>query len=157
METKNTFKLLKTKQVADLLGVKPTKIYQLIANEKLPYIKKGKIYFFIKDSVLLWKQEYDKRQAERRDVGAKQIANMLGVSVASVYSLAKNEGMPCEIEKIKCLSCSKKEFIYSYSFNAEEVLNWFLSGEQNKPAEKENALTAMFETEQAIPAMLDAA
>jgi len=123
--------ILKRKDVAGLLGVKPTKIFQLIANENLPHIKKGERFFFVESSVLTWKQGYEKRQAEKRNANntTKEIAKMLGVSVANVYSLVKNEGLPCVIEK--CYNVKR------YHFDKEKVLHWFLSDEKNKPEEEE--------------------
>ena len=125
-------KILATRQVAEMVGVKPYKIYQLIKQDNMPFIKLVRSYCFFEKSILLWKAIYDKRQAKKADtLSTKEIASMLSISIANVYTLAKNEGLPCIIEK--------RGNVNRYYFKEEAVVGWLLSKEQSKPAEEEIA------------------
>ena len=109
-------KILTTKQVAELLNVKTSRVYQLIKSENLPHIKLGRGYRFFESSILDWKAECDRIEAERPSfMKAQIIASHLRCSVSTVYHLAKQEGL-------------------SWSCVDEEKLNiWLISKERNKP------------------------
>lgn len=47
-------KLLTTKQLAELLQVNPRKIYQLVAEHKIPFVKIGSSVRFNSDSITEW-------------------------------------------------------------------------------------------------------
>ena len=126
--------ILTTKQVAELLGVKQQKVYQLIKGEKLPNVKLGKYYCFFEDSILKWKETYDKKEAEKEagkclTIKALKIASILGCSIARVYALVKNEGLPCVVERH-----GKSN---RYFFNEEEFVIWLMGKENNKPIEEQ--------------------
>jgi len=108
--------ILTTKQVAELLNVKTSRVYQLIKSENLPHIKLGRGYRFFESSILDWKAECDRIEAERPSfMKAQIIASHLRCSVSTVYHLAKQEGL-------------------SWSCVDEEKLNiWLISKERNKP------------------------
>jgi len=129
--------ILTTKQVAEIIGVKPYGVYPLMKTDNLPFIELGRNYCFNEKSILQWKQTYDRQQAKKADVlKTKEIASMLKVSVTNVYTLVKKEGLPCEVVK--------RGNVNRYHFKEEAVVEWLLSKEKNKPAEEE--IEALIET-----------
>ena len=108
--------ILTTKQVAELLNVKTSRVYQLIKSENLPHIKLGRGYRFFESSILDWKAERDRIEAERPSfMKAQIIASHLRCSTSTVYNLANKEGL-------------------SWSCINEEKLNiWLRSKERNRP------------------------
>jgi excisionase family DNA binding protein len=121
-------KLIKTKQVAVILGVKLAKVYQLIKNDNLPRIKilGVRTYFFNEESIIQWKVENALKLVDKNS--AKDVSKMLGVSISKVYNLAKN-GMPCETKS----NGDRKR----YYFYEAKIIEWLLSQEQNKPAPRQ--------------------
>jgi len=116
-----------TKEIAELLNLKPSAIYGLARNHGLPHEKErcGRVsrYIFNRDRVSQWKCEYDAQEADRRESGTttKDIADLLSFSVSMVYALAKNGGLPCEtIPHGKAVR---------YIFNKDTVIDWFIAKE----------------------------
>jgi excisionase family DNA binding protein len=136
------FSLLNTKEAAGLLGVEPNKVYQFAKTGNLPFIKLGRNYCYIEARVLVWKAEYEKRQAEIASTcSAKEVSALLRVSVSKVYRLVNDDRLPCLIEK--------KGGINRYYFKDEDIIAWLLEKEQNRPAEEQ--LTEMLETPEPEP------
>ena len=126
--------ILTTRQVAELLKVKTPKVYQLIKSENLPHIKLGRGYRFFESSILEWKKECDRIEAERPSfMKAQIIASHLRCSTSTVYNLAKQEGL-------------------SWSCVDEEKLNlWLITKERNRPAQKEQPIATEKEQKVAMP------
>ena len=117
---------LKTKEVAALLNVKATKVYQFIKYNGLPNIKIGRKYLFVKESILQWKAEYDRKIEEEKanSIPVETIAKMIRSNVQSVKKFADNYDLPCV----------KREYGrgYRYLFNQNNVIAWLLEQEKNK-------------------------
>jgi excisionase family DNA binding protein len=126
--------ILNTRQVAELLGVKQQKVYQLIKSENLPHIKFGRMYRFFESSILEWKAECDRIESERPSfMKAQIIASHLRCSTSTVYNLAKKEGL-------------------SWSCVNKDKLNiWLMSKERNRPAQKEQPIATEKEQKVAMP------
>jgi excisionase family DNA binding protein len=124
--------LLTTKEVAALLGVKSTKVYQLMKYKNLPYGKVGRAYRFIKSSILQWKEDYEKSEADFADsANIYKVASFLRVNIATINSLVEKEGLPYHIYK-------PGRYDKRY-FKIEEVIYWFAEKEKNKPAKLKRA------------------
>lgn len=50
-------KLLTTKQVAELLQLNPRKVYQLVSNKEIPFVKIGSCVRFEEESIEKWISE----------------------------------------------------------------------------------------------------
>lgn len=67
----SSLKLLNAQEIADLLGVKKSTIYQWTSQEFIPYVKIGKLVRFNVDTVMKWlsKKETKGRKSKNCNTG----------------------------------------------------------------------------------------